>query len=192
MKRLKGIIHNLTTEIIVLACIIMILLVFKVYEMMFKPNSLWITMAMAVLYCSIILLLLIVIVNIIRSLVLDRKRYYLICNRSFFRPRHVWINQFVRFWRPKDKCPREAFDREMIQITNNLPEGTVCYCCTHEDIVKHIKKRFPDAKCTEAYRKDLKKLKKKLKSKRCESCGIKNCPLMESKDTQFYSVKFII
>ena len=192
MKRLKGIIYNFTTEIIVFACIIMIWLIFIFYGLMFNPNSLWITMIIGVLFCSIILLLLIVIVNLIISVVLNRKRYYLICTRSFFRPRHVWINQFVRVWRSKDKCPQKEFVREMLQIINDLPKGTVCYCCTHEDIVKHIKKKFPDAKCTEAYRKNLKKLKKRLKSKQCESCKRKNCPLMESKDTQFYSVKFII
>lgn len=191
MKRVKGFIHNVTTEVVVLICILVIFIACIVCWMLINPDSSWFAFAIVVLYYGTNLFLLITIVSIIRNLVLNRNRYYLDCNRSFFRPKHIWINQCVKIWRPKDKCPQKVFVREMLQILEDLPEGTVCYCCTHEDIVKHIKERFPEAKCTEAYKKDLKKLKKKLKSANCKSCNRETCSLMQSKETQFYSVEFI-
>lgn len=191
MKRINGFIHNCITEVVVLICICVILIACTVCQMLINPDSSWFALVVVGLFWGTIFFLLITIVSVARNLVLNRKHYYLDCNRSFFRHKYVWINQCFKLWRPKDKCPQKEFVREMLQILKDLPEGTVCYCCTHEDIVKQIKKKFPDAKCTEAYKKDLKKLKKYLKSLNCKSCKSKTCSLMQSKNTQFYSVEFI-
>lgn len=128
----------------------------------------------------------------IRSKIKHKNIHYFCCYHSIIKPRHVWINQSVSRRRNKSKCPQKEFVRDMIKICKSLPKGTECYCCTHELIVKHIKRKFPNAECTPVYRKDLKRLKKKIKSVQSEKCSDENCPLTKSEVEQFYAVKFTI
>lgn len=128
----------------------------------------------------------------IRSKIKHKKIYYFRCYHSIIRPNRVWINQSVSRRRNKSKCPQKEFVRDMIKICNSLTKGTECYCCTHELIAKHIKRKFPNAECTPVYKKDLKRLKKKIKSVQCEKCSDEDCTLSKSEVVLFYAMKFTI
>lgn len=123
--------------------------------------------------------------------ILNKEYYYLRCNRSFIRPKCIWINQCVKKQRDINRCPQKEFVREMNSIVEMLPEGITCYCCTHELIMNHIVKIFPDAECTEVYEKDLKKLKRKLRTSKCKNCKSKKCTLNKRDMTKFYAIKFV-
>lgn len=90
-----------------------------------------------------------------------------------------------------NKCPQKEFVRELSIMLKEIPEGTLCYCCTHELIKEHIIKKYPEAIVSEAYIKDLKWLKRKLKTKKCKQCTAEKCTLLISDKTQFYSIKFL-
>lgn len=128
-----------------------------------------------------------VVVNIIRSRNLKYFRY----GYPLFYKKIVWINQHVSIFRDKNKCPKDEFKREMISHLNGIPVGTTCYCCTHELIKKHILKKYPQAEVSKTYIKDLRKLKKKMETKKCRSCSNKDCTIFKNEKTQFYSIKFI-
>lgn len=103
----------------------------------------------------------------------------------------VWINQRMHLKKDQNECPKFEFIKDMKTMIKDIPEETTCYCCTHELIKKHIVKKYPDAEVTEAYIKDIKKLKKKMRVKKCQQCSNRNCNLLTSDKTQFYSIKFV-
>ncbi len=116
---------------------------------------------------------------------------YFKCSYSLLAPNCVWINQKIRMNRNQDKCPQLEFVKELDVILKVIPEGTICYCCTHDLIKEHILKRYPDARTTEMYEKDLLRLKKKMKTMRCNQCKAKKCTLLKHEKTQFYAISFI-
>lgn len=129
---------------------------------------------------------------VLRDKAINRNRNYLSCTYSIVRLKYVWINQKIAKNRDMNKCQQKEFVREMKDILKSLPKGTLCYCCTHELIVEHIKKNCQLEKCDELYEKDLKKLKEKLEAGKCKSCNNKSCTLKKSEVTQFYAIKFTI
>ena len=112
-------------------------------------------------------------------------------SKSLIIKNSVWINQRNIIVRGNDnKCPQKEFVRELSIVLNSIPKGTVCYCCTHEKIKKQIVKKFPNAKCTVVYKKDLLKLKRRIKSKKCKLCTNQNCTLKKNDMTFFYAIKY--
>lgn len=144
---------------------------------------------------TILLILISVLIYYIANMIMNRKRSknlkYLHYGYILFCKKYVWINQNVIKKRDMNKCPQREFVRELGVILKEIPEGTICYCCTHEMIKNHIIKKYPDAEVTEAYTKDLKRLKKKMKTKKCKQCKVENCSLLKSDITQFYSIRFV-
>lgn len=133
-----------------------------------KNNNLWLIQFIPCLY-------------VLWNFFLNKKRNeqynYFNCNYFLFSKKRVWINQKV-------------FTKELHDIYNHIPKGTICYCCTHEIIKKHIIRKFRNSEVTLATKKNLIKLKKKLKTNKCSTCSL-DCSLLKSDITQFYSIKFV-
>ena len=80
----------------------------------------------------------------------------------------------------------------MKNLLTNIPNGTECYCCTHEKIKELIEKQYPNAQITKVYKKDIQRLKKKIKTGRCEKCKkLNDCTINDKEQAQFYAIKFI-
>lgn len=139
------------------------------------------------------------ILNYFVNIKRNNKLQYLRLNYPFvFSKKIVWINQNSHISKKRDmnKCPQMEFAKELNTILKKINTGTICYCCTHEDIKKHIYKKKEKNEISfvtdeEAFRYDLIKKKKKIKTDKCDTCNSKTCTLFESNYTQFYSIKFI-
>lgn len=117
---------------------------------------------------------------------------YFSCNRSIFLRNHIWINQKVRKNRDIALCPKRDFVKEMVNVFNSIPTGTVCYCFTHELIKDHIISFIgSQVKSKYCYSKNLKRIKKQLRNDRCKKCLSKTCNLLVDEKTKFYAMKFI-
>lgn len=179
MKRIKAFFYNIQWNYI-LAILIFFLLV-----LLFEEER---RLSVLIVAFSILLYFL---VNVVVNQRKNKKMYYLQYGYILFYKKALWINQQVKKKRDMNKCPKKEFVKELVVMLKEIPEGTTCYCCTHELIKKHILKKYPDVELTEAYKKDLKKLKRKLKTKRCEQCTSTKCTLFQREKTQFYSIKFV-
>ena len=124
------------------------------------------------------------------NILLNRKRKYLACNHSLIKRNCIWINQKLFPVKDADICPRHGFMNELENLLKSIPKGTICFCCTHNSITDQIMNKFPDVNMTPIYRKNLKKLKKSLISKKCKQCNKQKCPIYEDEIKQFYAVKF--
>lgn len=133
---------------------------------------------------------LIIMVNAVWNIFLNRKRKYLACNRSMMRRNCIWISQKFFTVKDADLCPRHSFMNELENLLESIPKGTTCFCCTHDSITDKIVNKFPNMNMTPTYRKNLKGLKKSLISKKCKRCDKQNCSIFKGETKQFYSVKF--
>lgn len=175
---MKRWIYNATPELVII-----LIVTLSCFPLVFVIEDEWIV---GILFCSLICLL----GHSLWNAVLNRGKKYLSCNHSILSPNSIWINQNSFIFRIADKCPQYEFAKEMRNILNEIPSGTVCYCCTHESIKKQILKRFPNAEVTRIYEKNLKRLKKKIKSSRCKRCKSSTCTLLKNENTQFYAIRF--
>lgn len=123
----------------------------------------------------------------------NEKNHFLWCKRSIFLKNKIWIVQSVhRIEECKNLCPQFEFAKEMKNLLTNIPNGTECYCCTHEKIKELIEKQYPNAQITKVYKKDIQRLKKKIKTGRCEKCKkLNDCTINDKEQAQFYAIKFI-
>lgn len=124
---------------------------------------------------------------------LNKNNVFLCCKRSLLVKNKVWIAQkCVINTKKVNGCPQYQFVKEMTKFLSQIPSGTECFCCTHDIIVKQIDKRYKNAQIVPAYTKDLRSLKKKLKTAQCNNCNSSKCSINRSEKAQFYTVKFKI
>lgn len=188
MKRIKAIFYNSQVNYIIMvifaiACLMYIILINDQEK---------------ILHIIIIIMILYVFLNFVISIKRNHNLKYLKLNYPLFYKKRVWINQKSHISKKRDmnKCPQMEFAKELNTILKKINTGTICYCCTHEDIKKHIYKKKEKNEISfvtdeEAFRYDLIKLKKKIKIDKCDTCNSKTCTLFESNNEQLYSIKFI-
>jgi len=182
MKRIKAFCYNCTPE---MGLILIISIIY--FPFIFIIEDITVTTFLCVFYFIVAALYILYLAWNAKK---KRNGNYLSCNYSIIKPNCIWINQNIKRKRDKECCPQKEFARELLDLKNNIPQETICYCCTHELIKNHIVKTFENVEVTAAYKKDLRKLKKKLVTKKCKNCTIK-CSLLEKDITQFYAIKFI-
>lgn len=125
---------------------------------------------------------------------LNKNNVFLCCKRSLLVKNKVWIAQkCVINTKKVNGCPQYQFAKEMAKLLSRIPAETECLCCTHDIIIKQIEKRYKNAQIAPAYTKDLKFLKKKLKTAKCDNCSASSsCSINRSEKAQFYTAKFIV
>lgn len=178
MKRIKGVLYNNVPETLIAIGILLISILF------FDKNIIGTYL--------VLVALLLLIFNFLWNEKINKSLSYFKCRRSFFIPNCIWINQKT-FIKNNGKCPQKEFVKDLKSILSSIPNGTICYCCTHELIKEHIEKHkhIKNVMYTYCYTKDLKKLKKRLKTNACNKCFTKKCSLLKKDKTHFYSVKFV-
>lgn len=174
---MKKFLYNMTPELVIIWVIVLLCIPLII-----------ICKEAGILYCIILICFL---GHVCWNFVINRDRSYLSCNHSIFSKNSIWINQKSFTSGNKDECPQYEFVKEMISMLKEIPDGTTCYCCTHELIKNHIIRFYHNAEVTPVYKKDLKRLKKKLKTKKCDICKSEKCTLLVKDKTQFYAIKFI-
>lgn len=179
MKRIKAFFYNNQWNYIVAILVCFIIILLSLEE---KTLGILITEISILIYFF---------VNIVVNQVKSKNLNYFQYGYILFCKKLVWINQHVKKKRDMNKCPQKEFVRDLGTMLKEIPEGTICYCCTHELIKKHILVKYPEAEITEAYKKDLKRLKRKMKNNKCKKCTVKECTLLKSDKTQFYSIRFV-
>ena len=125
---------------------------------------------------------------------LNKNNIFFCCKRSLLVKNKIWIAQrFTIDTKKVNGCPKRQLVKEMTTLLSQVPSGTECFCCTHDIIVKQIEKRYKNAQIAPAYTKDLKFLKKKIKTAKCDNCSARSmCSMNRSEKTQFYTAKFIV
>lgn len=177
---IKKLIYRDTPEMLILVCISLmcIPLVFIV-----EACVIW------GILCIVVLL---VIMLAIWNAKLNTGRKFFWCKHSLFCKQKVWIVQKTFISRHNDDCPQYKLAKEMAGLLNNIPDGTVCYCCTHEVIKEHIVKKYPNSEITPIYKKNISRLKKAIKTNCCKHCIKRNCSIFKNERAQFYAIKIII
>ena len=128
---------------------------------------------------------------LILCVVVARKRYgkfrYIMLIIPFFSKKTVYISMCKSKCKPNvgnHSVEGEKADwtymREMAYLVKVLPKGTICVCCTHDIIVKAIKRVADVVTIKKVYKDTLKVVKKYLGKK---DTGEK---------VQFYKVRFMI
>lgn len=134
------------------------------------------------------------IISIIPPRKYNKGLRYMTCIPSIFNKNKVWFNFRIIIIRDNKKCPKIDFMYEMKKSIKKLPKGTICYCNTHEEILKVIKNQIPAVEADEIYTSKLKFIKISMHNKHCKTCyeRKKECSIYNYDKMQFYAVKFII
>lgn len=180
MRRIKAFLYNNQIDLVIsiFGSIILILLSLIRHQIIID-----------ILFC---VLMIYGVATIILNFIKSKNLKYLQYGCPLLYKKAVWINQRINPKGNSRKCPQKEFVKELNIIFKEIPDGTTCYCCTHELIKKHILKKFPSAEVSKAYTKNLKRIKKKIMVRQCKRCQAKKCSVLKNSNTQFYAVKFVV
>ncbi len=185
MKRILSIFYNNIPEAILICFLSIPIILLAILEWVNKSQ-----------YLKFIILVLCICTYILGFFYERRKLKsttlnYFALSRSHIFSKYIWVNQKISKNRDQDKCPQKEFMRELYNLKKILPNDKICMCRTHNQIAEIIRSEFTILKDFEAYQDDLKKLKKKLRNKKCKKCN-DDCSIMKSDQTVFYAMKFKI
>ena len=185
MNKLKGhFVYNLNYEPLIMVAVIFVLLSLSIVV----PSA---VITLCLWSAAVIAAVSIVIWRIRKIHLNSHGLKYLSVSPGIIRRKTVWINQRIFIFKKKNPDRKKEFVNNLQHLKETLQEGTTCYCCTHEAIIKKIEKNFKVEKKVKAYKRSLRLEKKIICSGTCKTCP-KERKMKCKEKVQFYGIKFVI